>query len=64
MRNLIIAGILAVVGLCLAGTGPDMEHPVVIDKEVYEHTCIDSTHVECDGACECDGLGCEYNKNK
>jgi len=22
------------------------------------HSCIDSTHIACDGLCECDGLGC------
>lgn len=24
----------------------------------YPHKCIDSTHKDCDGKCECDGLDC------
>ena len=23
------------------------------------HTCIDSKHIECDGACTCDGMECQ-----
>jgi hypothetical protein len=26
--------------------------------EVTSHTCSDSTHMSCDGSCECDGVGC------
>lgn len=22
------------------------------------HTCVDNTHVHCDGFCECDGMEC------
>jgi hypothetical protein len=25
------------------------------------HICIDKTHKTCDGACECDGMGCNVN---
>lgn len=24
----------------------------------FEHKCIDSMHIKCDGNCECDGLNC------
>jgi hypothetical protein len=60
MRNLIIAAILMVIGLSVAGNGPDMEHPVV-PQETIEHKCSDSTHQECDGSCPCDGVGCQYD---
>ena len=26
---------------------------------MYHHICSDSTHVECDGLCECDGMECK-----
>jgi hypothetical protein len=25
---------------------------------IPHHVCIDSTHIDCDGLCECDGLNC------
>lgn len=24
----------------------------------YSHSCIDPSHMNCDGLCECDGYGC------
>jgi hypothetical protein len=24
----------------------------------YHHVCSDTTHIECDGVCECDGMEC------
>jgi hypothetical protein len=27
------------------------------------HTCSDSSHHDCDGMCECDGLGCNTATN-
>ena len=30
-----------------------------IDKIESVHICFDSTHIRCDGECECDGLGCK-----
>ena len=29
-----------------------------VEPTYLPHRCIDYTHQECDGACECDGLGC------
>lgn len=28
-----------------------------------KHTCIDNTHEQCDGLCECDGMNCAYSLN-
>ena len=37
-------------------TGPSIIH--TIEERTKPHTCSDTTHVKCDGTCECDGLGC------
>ena len=28
------------------------------DSNTNSHICSDSLHIDCDGKCECDGLGC------
>lgn len=30
-------------------------------KQPAKHSCNDITHINCDGLCECDGLGCEHS---
>lgn len=30
----------------------------IIDERCSNHSCLDTTHVTCDGGCSCDGLGC------
>jgi hypothetical protein len=35
-------------------------------QDVYndtQHTCVDNSHHDCDGMCECDGLGCSTATN-
>lgn len=39
--------------LCRIGTKHESKH------EQTTHTCTDSTHTSCDGACVCDGFECE-----
>jgi len=48
--------VLAVLLILVFGDAdPDMrQHP----QPSPPHVCVDSTHAECDGGCECDGLGC------
>jgi len=31
---------------------------MLIDACNKKHTCADSTHAQCDGVCECDGVEC------
>lgn len=30
-------------------------------KGTTSHQCQDTTHISCDGSCECDGMECEKN---
>jgi hypothetical protein len=49
---LLIAALLLI--LIFGDADPDIrQHP-----EIKPHTCIDKTHENCDGKCECDGLQC------
>ena len=58
--SLILIGIMVLIG-------PDetqiYENSAIIADIPSYHTCIDSTHAECDGKCECDGLGCNKSLN-
>lgn len=33
--------------------------PGCVHNAIPVHKCIDSTHNECDGKCECDGMECK-----
>jgi len=57
--SLILGILFAAILFCMADNVWDI--PTEQNKET-KHTCIDSTHLTCDGNCECDSLGCNENK--
>jgi len=51
MKRLYLAGALYLAAI-VAG------FVLLYNRDFKQHRCIDITHQECDGNCECDGMGC------
>lgn len=58
MKKAIIISLLIVSILALDNISDNPDKPVFKEDK---HVCIDSTHILCDGKCECDGLGCNQS---
>lgn len=57
---LVILAIAVLASSC--NPNPNYNPYIPVGPGTY-HVCLDSTHAECDGHCECDGLGCDYADN-
>ena len=62
MKCLFITAICFVVSLLITLCSNDTEliysQSTPLENLVSYHTCIDTTHMSCDGNCICDGMEC------
>jgi hypothetical protein len=63
--NIICAAVVfGVLFTAFKSNGNDQPLVKSSSASVPAHVCIDGTHQTCDGACECDGLGCSQAINQ